>query len=134
MDVLGRLNPVSFEQSLRGEPIEAIKEEVRALVSSKKGVVVFAQDLDVDLLGLGPKSCQVIDVQEHFSACGRQELGMATKTLPPFPSGGNYSLKSLSRAILGRQIQQGPHESLEDARATMGLFQWERESGSCLKL
>ena len=103
MDVPGRWNPVSFEESLRGGggAIEAIKE-------GKKGVVVFAQDLDVDLLGLGPKSCRVIHIQEHFNACGRQELGMATKTLPPFPSGRNYSLTSLSRAILGRQIQKDP--------------------------
>ena len=106
MDVLGRWNPVCFEESLKGGPIEAIKEEFRALVSGKEGVVVFAQDLDVNLLGLGPESCQVIDVQKHFNARGRQELAMATKTLPPFPSGGNYSLKTLSHAILKRQIQQ----------------------------
>ena len=67
-------------------------------MSSKKGVVVFAQDLDVDLLGLGPESCQVIYVQKHFNARGRQELGMVTKTLLPLPSGRSYSLKRLSLA------------------------------------
>ena len=92
--------------------MEAVKEEVRALVSGKEGIVVFAKDLDVDLLDLGPESCQVIDVQEHFNACGRQELGMATKTLPPFPSGGKYSLKDLSRAVLGRHIQEGHMHSI----------------------
>ena len=45
MDVPGRWNPVSFEQSLRGEKGETVKEEVRALVLSKKGVVVLTQDL-----------------------------------------------------------------------------------------
>ena len=44
---------------------------------------MFAKDLDVDLLDLGPESCQVIDVQEHFNARRRQELGMATKSFPP---------------------------------------------------
>ena len=127
VDIPGKFNPISYKRSLRGEPIEAVKEEVRALVSGKEGVVVFAEGLDVDLLDLGPESCQVIDVQEHFNARGRQELGMATKTLPPFPSGGKYSLKNLSRAVLGRRIQEGRHQSLEDATATMDLFQWGRD-------
>ena len=92
-----------------------------------KRVIVFAQNLGVDLHDLGPKSCQVIHIRKHFNAHGRQELGMATKTLPPLPSGRNYSMKKLSLAILGRQIQERPHESLEDARATLGLFLWGRQ-------
>ena len=127
VDIPGKFNPISYKRSLRGEPIEAVKEEVRALVSSKKGVLVFAQDLDVEYLGLWPELCQVIHMQKDFNARRCQELGMATKTLPPFPSGGKYSLKSLSLAVLGRRIQEGQHESLEDARAILGLFLWGRQ-------
>ena len=61
-----------------------------------------------------------------FQCWWAQELGMVTKTLPPLLSSGNYSLKKLSLAILVRHIQEGPHESLGDTRATMGLFQWGR--------
>ena len=69
---------------------------------------MFAKDLDVDLLDLGPESCQVIDVQENFNARGRQELGMATKTLLPFPSGGKYSLKDLFWEDTFKKVDTNP--------------------------
>ena len=49
---------------------------------------------------------------------------MADKTLPPLKSGAQYKLSVLSKACLHLEIQkEGVHNSLEDAQATMGLFQ-----------
>ncbi len=35
---------------------------------------------------------------------------------------GPYSLKDLSKAVLGLSIQEGPHSALHDALATMALI------------
>ena len=49
---------------------------------------------------------------------------MADKTLPPLKSGAQYKLSVLSKACLHLEIQkEGVHNSLEDAQATMDLFQ-----------
>ena len=125
-DKPGKWNPISYHQSLSGELSERVIEEVRALVSSKQGILMFPRKLDVDLLGVGPESCQIIDIQEPFNARGYQELGMATKTLPPFPESGNYLFKNLSEALLGKSIREVAHDALEDTKATMELFQWGR--------
>ena len=81
VDIPGKFNPISYKRSLRGEPIEAVKEEVRVLVSSKTGVVVFAQDLDVEYLGLWPELCQVIHVQKDFNA----RIGVKSLAWQPRP-------------------------------------------------
>ncbi|SPO03199.1 related to 3`-5` exonuclease [Cephalotrichum gorgonifer] len=39
-----------------------------------------------------------------------------------YGNGGKPSLRSLSRAILGVEIQDGVHSSIEDAKATMAVF------------
>ena len=99
----------------------------RALVSSSKPcrVVVFAGKMEVELLGLGPDICDLVDLQLHFDSLGRKERRLTRKTLPPLPiTYSHYSLKRLSKALLDLNIQEGTHNALEDARATMELFNW----------
>lgn len=50
---------------------------------------------------------------------------------PPFRSlagGGSPSLKYLASVVLGIQIQQGAHSSIQDSRATMMIFRKEKDA------
>ena len=86
-------------------------------------MIVFGGQLDVELLDLDPPSHCIIDVQKHYTARHR-DVSVADKTLPPLKSGAQYKLSVLSKACLNLEIQkEGVHNSLEDAQATMGLFQ-----------
>ena len=130
IDVPGKFNPISYQQSLAGRPINDVKQEVRrALVSSKPcRVVVFAGELEVRLLGLGPDLCDLVDIQVAFDSVGKRERTRKIKTLPPLlPNHNHYSLKGLSEAILGFKIQASAHCALEDAAATMALYNWGKD-------
>ena len=41
-----------------------------------------------------------------------------------------YSLRDLTRCIFGMDIQQGPHDAFEDAKATMNLYTYGTMNGS----
>ena len=87
--------------------------------------MVFAGKMEVKLLGLGPDICDLVDLQLHFDSLGRKERRSTRKTPPSLPiTHTYYSLKCLSKALLDQNIQEGTHSALEDARATMGLFNW----------
>ena len=55
--------------------------------------------------------------------CTAVLFGGKMETLPPLPIDHNhYSLKGLSKALLGVKIQASAHSALEDTAATIGLY------------
>ena len=108
---------------MAGVPIEVARQEIWDLVSRSLDVIVFGGSLDVKLLDLYPSTHCIIDVQKHYTA-RHHNVSLADKTLPPLESGAQYKSSVLSKACLYLDIQkERVHNSLEDARATMGLFQ-----------
>ena len=55
--------------------------------------------------------------------CTAVLFGGKMETLPPLPIDHNhYSLKGLSKALLGVKIQASAHSALEDTAATIRLY------------
>ena len=94
-----------------------------SLIGNNLIVLVFTLTNDFKVLGLNLPSQQIIDIQQHYSAMqSAKELN-----LPTLLPGASYGLSSLAEHVLCRSIQNGPHNALEDARATMAQFKVHRE-------
>lgn len=93
--------------------LEAVQADVAKLLDGR--ILVghsIRKDLDVLLLG-HPKR----DIRDTSRYPGFRK----------FAGGKTPSLKKLAREVLGVDIQDGEHSSVEDARATMLLFRKEKE-------
>ncbi|KAF1985039.1 hypothetical protein K402DRAFT_413487 [Aulographum hederae CBS 113979] len=95
-------------------PFSDVQKDVADLLKGKI-LVGHAIRNDIDVLMFGHPRRDVRDTSRHASF--RQ-----------YAAGATPSLKKLAREILGWDIQAGEHSSIEDARATMALFQREKES------
>ena len=85
----------------------AYKEIVRIL--EKKRIVGHSVNIDLKIIGWYPDfQKQIFDVSEY------DEFKRS--------DGQKYSLKYLAADFLGMKIQDGIHDSVEDARAAMELY------------
>ena len=103
--------------------LNQVREEVISLLEGK---IVVGHGLrhDFQALDFWPPSYNRRDTANYFRR----------KKRSPIPS-----LKDLAKKKLGRTIQDGSHDSLEDARAAMDLYlkvqtQWEKRYGNTVKL
>ena len=66
--------------------------------------------------------------QVPFDLLGKRERNKKIQTLPPLPQNHNhYSLEGLSKALLGLTVQASAQSALEDAAATMVLYNWGKD-------
>ncbi len=82
-----------------------------------KVVVGCSIHSDLKVFGFSVPSDQVRDIQKVYT---RDRCLMPERGIPNH--NGPYSLKDLSKAVLGLSIQEGPHSALHDALATMALW------------
>ena len=121
MDVSGPWNPVPAEQAqMGGTSCTEAKRLVRTLLEDQV-VVGFDPSEDFKVLGLKLPSERVRDVQRYYTeeVCFK----LALRGRLPHHS-GPYSLSNLTQAVFGVRIQEGAHNALEDAKATMALWQF----------
>ncbi len=84
---------------------------IRAIID---GSIVIGHDLIHDFLAIGiPYPVNRTRDTAIFTPL-RQVAGLCTRQRP--------SLRNLSAALLGRQIQHGPHCSVEDAKAALDIY------------
>lgn len=93
-------------------PFAAVQEQVRQILQGRV-VVGHALRHDWAVLGLSHPKEDTRDTSRH--APYRRLVG-----------GGTPGLKLLVGLVLGLEIQEGEHSSLEDARAVMALFRRDR--------
>ncbi|XP_047523074.1 RNA exonuclease 4-like isoform X2 [Pieris napi] len=86
-------------------------EVVRRLKSIINGHVLVGYDVEKDLEALGISHSKVKDVATYQ----RYQI-----------SGQKQSLKKLAQQELGLSIQNGPHDSVEDAKAVMRIYNKDR--------
>ena len=126
MEVPGKWNPVSGRTALvaghSGHTIEAVQAEVRQCLADK---VVVGWDVNEDLksyLDIELAPGQALDIQKHYTYERCLELGRGGHHPLSRPKGTYYSLRLVAEHVLGRSIQRGPHNAVEDAQATMALY------------
>jgi RNA exonuclease 4 len=95
-------------------PFKEVQQDVATLLSGRT-LVGHAIKNDMAVLMLSHPKRDIRDTSRHPHF---RELSM----------GRTPSLKKLAREILGLEIQEGHHSSVEDARTTMLLFQKEKEA------
>lgn len=119
---------------LKGAPsFDQVQQKVASLL---KGRILVGHTLKSDMAALmliHPKR-EIRDLTLYPPCChgGLPALGVSTASQAAPKRGGPKGLKVLAAEILGLEIQQGEHSSLEDARATMLIYQrfrkqWERD-------
>ena len=106
---------------------ELVQQQVRALLENRI-VVGFNTSNHLRALGISLPSAMVRDIQQRFNARRCSEPDLSGSDLPALIEDTNpvHSLQSLAQCILGRSVQEGPHNVLVDARATMDLYLRER--------
>ncbi|XP_064390103.1 uncharacterized protein LOC135338023 [Halichondria panicea] len=103
-----------------GMALESVLEEVRILLADKVVVGCSIQS-DLEVLGMLIPSDRVRDIQRVYTQKRCLMPDLRGRGLPDH-KGGPYSLKDLSKAVLGLSIQEGPHSTLHDALATMAVW------------
>ncbi len=116
----GPWNSVPKEQAAMGMALESVLEEVRILLADKVVVGCSIQS-DLEVLGMLIPSDRVRDIQRVYTQKRCLMPDLRGRGLPDH-KGGPYSLKDLSKAVLGLSIQEGPHSTLHDALATMAVW------------
>ena len=100
-------------QHLVGAPaFDIVRSEVMALLKDKI-IVGHGLDHDFEVLDYYPPKLSIRDTADYFS-------GFKKKCKTP-------SLKFLARTQLGKKIQSGEHDSVEDARTALKLYLKVRE-------
>jgi RNA exonuclease 4 len=95
-------------------PFKEVQADVATFLSGRV-LVGHAIKNDLAVLMMGHPKRDIRDTSRH-------------PTFREMSQGRTPSLKKLAREILGLEIQQGHHSSVEDARTTMLLFQKEKEA------
>jgi RNA exonuclease 4 len=105
---------VSAKNMQEARSLEQVQTDVSKILDGNV-LVGHAIRNDLDALLLSHPKRDIRDTARH----------------PPFrkfAGGGSPRLKVLAAEILGIEIQNGPHSSVQDARATMLLFRREKEA------
>jgi RNA exonuclease 4 len=105
---------VSSKNMATARTFDEVRNEVAVLLKDKI-LVGHAIKHDLDVLILGHPKRDIRDTS-RFSGFRK------------YSAGKTPSLKKLAREILGVEIQQGQHSSIEDARATMLLFRRNKQA------
>jgi len=100
----GDLDPLTTTHHLT--TLKEAYVRLRALVD--QGVVFIGHGLvkDFQMINIFVPPSQIVDTVDLFSEPGRRKLG----------------LRFLARHVLNRNIQEDTHDSIEDARTALGLF------------
>ena len=104
----------------RGIPFKVARKQVLSVIENKI-IIGHSLHFDFKMLKIRRPSSQIRDT----SKC------MLLRKIANFPNQQTPSLKRLSSAILGRDIQYGTHCSVEDSVAAMDLYrsveeEWEQ--------
>jgi RNA exonuclease 4 len=105
---------ISAKDMHEARSLEQVQADVSRIINGNV-LIGHAVRNDLDALLLGHPKRDIRDTARH----------------PPFrkfAGGGSPRLKVLAAEILGLEIQNGAHSSVEDARATMLLFRREKEA------
>ena len=107
--------PISKRQfKVAAATVESVQQQVGTILED---MIIVGFDIanDLKVLGIDPPPEKVRDVQQYFDAerCSQRP---------------KHSLKNLARCVLGRSIQECPYSALVDARATMDLYLWDRQT------
>jgi RNA exonuclease 4 len=105
---------VSSKNMATARTFDEVRNEVAVLLKDKI-LVGHAIKHDLDVLILGHPKRDIRDTS-RFSGFRK------------YSAGKTPSLKKLAREVLGVEIQQGQHSSIEDARATMLLFRRNKQA------
>ncbi|KAF2432652.1 hypothetical protein EJ08DRAFT_126076 [Tothia fuscella] len=97
-----------------GRPFKEVQRDVATFLSGRI-VVAHAIKNDLDVLMLSHPKRDIRDTSRHP---GFRALSM----------GKSPKLKKLAKEVLGLEIQEGAHSSVEDARTCMLLFRKEKEA------
>ena len=105
---------VSSKNMATARAFDDVRNEVAVLLKDKI-LVGHAIKHDLDVLIIGHPKRDIRDTSRF--------LGFRK-----YSAGKTPSLKKLAREVLGVEIQQGQHSSIEDARATMLLFRRNKQA------
>jgi RNA exonuclease 4 len=105
---------VSSKNMATARAFDDVRSEVAVLLKDKI-LVGHAIKHDLDVLIIGHPKRDIRDTS-RFSGFRK------------YSAGKTPSLKKLAREVLGVEIQQGQHSSIEDARATMLLFRRNKQA------
>ena len=121
--------PVTDKQfqkaALKGVTFESVQEKVKAVLHRKK-IVGHAVHNDLSVLGLSVPKENIYDIQLHYTPKRCSDLGLGKKGMPL--RGPKFGLKTLAKFVLGKSIQNGPHDAKEDAMTTMALYLHDRSN------
>lgn len=111
------------ENLVNADDFKTVQNEVFAILLNRV-LVGHAVHHDLKVLFLSHPKTSIRDTSQYFKK---------------FFNGRTPSLKKLTEAYLGVQIQTGEHDSITDAQATMRLYtlfkkKWEAELGKAAKL
>ena len=102
-----------------------MRSQVAAILDGKK-VIGHSVDCDLRLLELKLPKEKVYDTHYHYTPKRCYELGLGI--LPWINRGLGFSLKYIAKLVLGKSIQKGPHDAIEDTTATMALYLYDRSN------
>ena len=121
--------PISERQfKVAAATVESVQQQVGTILED---MIIVGFDIanDLKVLGIDPPPEKVRDVQQYFDAERCSQPDLRDRGLPALDcQRPKHSLKNLARCVLGRSIQEGPHSALVDARATMDLYLWDRQT------
>ncbi|XP_035792768.1 RNA exonuclease 4-like [Anopheles albimanus] len=108
-DYRTQISGIHPEQMEAGYDFAVIRELVRQLIRGRI-LVGHALRNDLAVLKLGHPKYNIRDTSRYKPICKK------------IHAHGTPSLKTLTKQLLGKDIQEGTHDSVEDARAAMKIY------------